>query len=88
MRLLLFLFSKGGYMGSKLEHKLKKKRRHERQIAEGIRVPFVMTMETSRYDIYDTSGLKPVPKKKVYLSELDRDDVKEVLRLVAGLSFV
>lgn len=75
-------------MGNKADHKLKKKRRHERQIAEGIRNPLVISVESSRYDAYDTSGLKPVPKKKVYLSELDPDDVREVLRLVSNLSFV
>lgn len=63
---------------SRAKHRQERKRRHERQIAEGMRV---LREKTER----------PTPrvqtKRRALLSEMDAGEVKEVLRLVRDLRF-
>lgn len=64
-------------MGSnKSKHRMKKKRRHERQIAEGTRAPAEKARKTE---------VKYVPRRVTRLSELDPDDVRKVLEIVKNL---
>lgn len=61
---------------SRSRHKKEKKRRHDRQIAEGTRVPTPKVRKArSRY----------TPRGMVRLSELNPDDVRKVLDVVKNL---
>lgn len=62
------------------KHRLKKKKRHERQIAEGIREP---TEKKKREKVLYGHGV--FQHRKVRLSELDPVMVRQVLKLVEGL---
>ena len=62
------------------KHKQKKKKRHERQIAEGMRDP---TEKKKKEKVLYSSGI--FPHRKVRLSELDPVMVGQVLELVKGL---
>lgn len=59
------------------KHKQKKKKRHERQIAEGIREP---TEKKKREKVLYGCGV--FPRQRVRLSELDPAIVRQVLELV------
>lgn len=62
------------------KHKLKKKKRHERQIAEGTRMA---QEKTTRKKVFITK--KTVIKRRVYLSEVDREIVKAVIDAVRNI---
>lgn len=62
------------------KHKQKKKKRHERQIAEGTREP---TEKKKKEKVLYGGGI--FPHRKVRLSELDPIMVRQVLELVKGL---
>lgn len=59
------------------KHKLKKKRRHDRQIAEGIRIP----KESGK-------RIKVATRREVHLSSIDPKDVRAVLDMVKNLSLL
>lgn len=62
------------------KHKQKKKKRHERQIAEGTRDP---TEKKKKERVLYGYGI--FPRQRVRLSELDPAIVRQVLELVKGL---
>lgn len=62
------------------KHKQKKKKRHERQIAEGVREP---TDKKKKEKVLYGYGV--FPRRKVRLSELDPIMVGQVLELVKGI---
>lgn len=62
---------------NKSKHREKKKKRHERQIAEGVRQP---RPKLEKRIVYGTTI-----RRKVKLSEIDREDVRRVLEIVKGL---
>lgn len=61
---------------NKGRHKQEKKQRHERQIAEGTRVP----RERIRKPLMLTT-----PRRKVLLSEVNAEDVRKILEIVKNL---
>lgn len=61
---------------NKQKHKQEKKRRHERQIAEGTRQPRKKNKKKTVWG--------PV-RRRVKLSELNREDVQKILELVKNL---
>lgn len=63
------------------KHKQKKKKRHERQIAEGTRDP---TEKKKKEKVLYGYGI--FPRQKVRLSELDPVMVKQVLELVKEIT--
>lgn len=62
---------------SKAKHKAERKRRHERQIAEGIRVPREKVVKGP-----------VVTSRAVLLSQLNKQDVQAVFDLVRDLDLV
>ena len=63
---------------SKYKHKQERKRRHERQVLEGTRQERV---RTKRNFVWGPS------RKRVRLSEVNREDVIKILEIVRNLKF-
>lgn len=63
------------------KHKQERKRRHERQIEEGIRQPKEKVRKPNKLK----SGRRMVVHRTVKLSEIDRDVVRKVIELVKDI---